>query len=106
MFESAEHRIVDGEVPVLPPDKFLYPAPTGKRRIRPTRFEGYSSDNVVQRQAVINSRSFRIPPCRTEQYKNSFFVRTAAEWNQLSDDDIASAASPARRMSPPELPLH
>ncbi|XP_070195592.1 uncharacterized protein [Littorina saxatilis] len=107
------NRISEGLIPALPPDKFLTPAASRRRRVIPTRFQGYESSNIIERQAVNNTRGFRIPTCKTDQYKNSFFERTIAEWNQLSDADLparpaqpASAASSALRLPSSGLPQH
>ena len=32
----------------------------------------------------------KIPDSKTEQYKNSFFVRTVADWNKLEDTVITA----------------
>jgi hypothetical protein len=101
---SLLYRITEGLIPALPPQNFLTPANTSRRRIRPTKFEGYQSTNVIARQAFNNTRAFRIPDSRTEQYRSSFFVRTVAEWNQLSEAAVtagsASAFTPALCRSP------
>ena len=43
------------------------------------------SDSTIARHEIRNSCGFRIPDSKTEQYKNSFFVRTVADWNKLED---------------------
>jgi hypothetical protein len=89
------NKVAEGLIPALPPEKFLTPAVSGRRRVVPTRFQGHDSNNIIERQAVNNARGFRIPTTKTDQYRNSFFVRTVAEWNQLSDADL-----PARPTRP------
>jgi len=42
-----------------------------------------SNDNTIARQEIQNSCGFKIPDSKTEQYKNSFFIRTVANWNKL-----------------------
>ena len=37
-----------------------------------------------------NSKCFQIPPAKKEVYKNSFFVKTIKEWNQLEPQTVAS----------------
>ena len=32
----------------------------------------------------------KIPDSKTEQYKNSFFVRTVADWNKLEDTAVTA----------------
>ena len=41
--------------------------------------------NTIARQEIRNSCGLKIPDSKTEQYKNSFFVRTVADWNKLED---------------------
>ena len=40
------------------------------------------SDSTIARHEIRNSCGFRIPDSKTEQYKNSFFVRTVTDWNK------------------------
>jgi len=49
------------------------------------------STDIVTRQSRINSKSVEVPPeAKSEQYKNSFFVRTAIDWNNLEDNIVQS----------------
>ena len=48
--------------------------------------------NTIARNEILNTRSFKIPGSKTEQYKSSFFVRTVADWNKL-DDNVVTADS-------------
>jgi hypothetical protein len=92
---SLLYRITEGLIPALPPHNFLVPENTSRRRIRPTRFEGFQSTNIVARQAMNNTRGFRIPDSRTEQYRSSFFVKTIVEWNQLSEAAVTTGSTSA-----------
>ena len=104
-------RIAEGLIPTLPPEKFLTTAPSGRRRIVTTKFRDYESINIIEQQVVNNSLGFQIPNSRKAQYSNSFFVRSVAEWNQLSDTDLphkparptsaASTAPDISGLSPP-----
>ena len=61
----------EGLVPSIPPEEFLQLV-RAKRQIRA---------KLIDRQVYItNDKGFKIEQCRTEQYKNSFFVRTAIDW--------------------------
>ena len=60
-------------------DNFLKP----KRHIRPRKYSDHISKNIVDRHSVNNNRCFVIENCKTGQLKQSFFVRTVVEWNQL-----------------------
>ena len=57
----------------------------------------------------------KIPVSKTEQYKNSFFVRTVADWNKLEDtvvtaDSVTAFSSAVGRVlqgaAPPPPPPH
>ena len=71
----------------MPPDNLLTPADRSRRRIRPTTFKDCSYDNTITRQEIRNSCGLKIPGSKTEQYKNSFFIRTVADWNKLEVED-------------------
>ena len=45
---------------------------------------------MVDRHSVTNDRSFVIKNCRTEHLKQSFFVKTVAEWNHLGTGTVRS----------------
>ena len=69
-------------MPAINPEEFLnYQKP--KRQIKPKQFTGYKSTNLVEKHSVNNDRAFTIEQCKSEQLKNSFFVKTIIEWNHL-----------------------
>ena len=39
-------------------------------------------------QKTNNTRCFIVPTAHTEQFKNSFFVKTIADWNQLNASQV------------------
>ena len=73
---------------VLPADAFLTAANRNRRTIRPTTYEGYETHNILQGQANNNSRCFKVPHSKTDQYRGLFFVKTVIEWNTLTNDII------------------
>ena len=80
------HKIVEGEIPALPPDKFLTPAEENKRKIKLVKpFGNAVNENILQKYSYNNSRGFKVPTTRTEQYERSFFVQTVADWNKLEE---------------------
>ena len=89
------YKITEGLIPALPPQDFLTPANSGRRKIKPTRYEDHATTNIMERQATKNSRGFQIPACRTEQYRNSFFVKTALEWNHLCEATVTAGSARA-----------
>lgn len=104
------YRIAGDEIPALPSRQFLTPINTTRRRVRPTKFEGFQTTNLVERHAINHSRGFKVPDSRTEQYRNSFFVRTVMDWNQLSEATITAGSvgaftSALRKSGPAATPL-
>lgn len=87
------YKITGGQVPAIPPESFLTPADKTKRKITSTKFHGCTSENPVEKRVYNNSRPFKIPDSRSEPYRNSFFVRTPAEWNRLQDSVVHSATA-------------
>ena len=85
------YKIVEGLTPAIPPADYLKPIEV-KRRIRATRYTGFETSNIVTAHEKNNSRCFANPPAKTQVYRNSFFVKTIREWNQL-DETIVTAPS-------------
>ena len=79
------YKVVEGLVPAIPVDDFLKPQKP-KRHIRPRKYSDHISKNIVDRHSVNNNRCFIIENCKTEQLKQSFFVRTVVQWNQLDTE--------------------
>ena len=85
-------KVVEGLVPAMPPDQFFTPKTSNKRRIKAKKFEDCITKNIVNKSVHNNSRPFEIPSSSTDQYRQSFFVRTTEEWNHL-DEEIVTAKS-------------
>ncbi|CAC5403687.1 unnamed protein product [Mytilus coruscus] len=80
-------KVVEGKIPALPPDdliKFHRP----KRQIRATTFNNFIIKNIRDQQVRNNKRAVIVPNSKTDQFKNSIFVRTAVEWNHLEDSVV------------------
>ena len=75
------HKVVEGLVPAMPVEQFLkplpLPVPANKRQIRPTKFQDFTVENIIDRQATLNSSPFLVPHSNTEQHKNSSFFLSA-----------------------------
>ena len=74
-------------VPAIPLQWYLTPKRQG-RSIRAKVYEGFNTTNTVDRPACVNSQDFNLPPSKTDQYRQSFFIRTALEWDHLSDSIV------------------
>ena len=81
-------RVVEGLVPTLPPQDFLQPQKQG-HLINPVIKTDFQTSNVTNRYARNNNRTYVVPHCATEKLKN-FFIRTAADWNQLDNNIVHS----------------
>ncbi|KAK3106866.1 hypothetical protein FSP39_001700 [Pinctada imbricata] len=80
-------KVVEGLVPAIPPDTYLVPV-LNKRRIRAKRFTDFEARNVVH--SSNHTRCFNIPTCNSVTRKNSFFIRTVTEWNELDNHQVLS----------------
>ena len=83
------YKVVEGLVPAIPADEFLKPKKP-KRQIRSRKYTDYITKNLVDRHSVNNDRCFEIENCNTEQLRQSFFVKTIVEWNQLETKVVHS----------------
>ncbi|KAK7105620.1 uncharacterized protein [Littorina saxatilis] len=83
------YRVVEGLVPALPSHQFLTEQKQG-RKIRPVRHPDHHTSNIVSQFSRNNSRPYSVPQGRTDQFRNSFFVKTAQDWNLLEDNTVTS----------------
>ena len=65
------YKVVKGHVPAINIDHYLR-AQKPKRTIRAKQFEDFVKKNIVERSVCNNNQL----PAKTEQFRNSFFVRT------------------------------
>ena len=79
------YRTVRGSIPALPTETF-FRAP--KNKLQTQHFPDHVSSNFVQQLTTNNTRCFIVPTAHTEQFKNSFFVKTIVDWNQLSESQV------------------
>ena len=64
-----------------------------KRPIRPRTIKDYKNQNIVTQIARNNSRCFKVELCKrdcryTTTKNNSFFPRTARDWNNLDESAV------------------
>ena len=81
------YKVVRGMVPAINTDEFLIPI-RNKRQIKPRLQSDFHSTNIVEKFSTNHMECFKIPDSHTEQYRNSFFVRTVSEWNQLEESQF------------------
>ena len=77
------YKVVEGLVPAIPPNEFLKPS-RQKRQVKVKNFENCETKNILDRHISNNDRGYIVEHCKTEQLKQSFFVRTVVEWNHLN----------------------
>ena len=61
-----------------------------KRLIKAKQFSDFKSKNIVEQQVTNNSKCFVIDNANTDQYRNSFFVKTVIKWNHLDENTISA----------------
>jgi hypothetical protein len=86
-------KTTKGLLPSMPPNTFFNHQPRQKRKIKPKSYSDHVTTNIVNRYATNNTRGYIVPEATTEQLRNSFFVKTVVEWNQL-DERIVTQETP------------
>jgi hypothetical protein len=81
------YKVVEGKVPALPFHEFLTPI-RNKRKVRARDLSDFEHTHFVSTYAHNNSRGFKVDTCKTTNYKQSFFIRTTIDWNNLEDDVV------------------
>ncbi len=84
--------MVEGLVPAINHYEFLVKSKP-KCKIKPKRFDNFENANIVNNSDKNNSKALETTVtsiCNTEQYKNSFFIKSVIHWNQL-DEEIVHA---------------
>ena len=82
------YKVVKGHVPAINIQHYLR-AQRPKRTIRAKKFEDFVKTNIVEKSVCNNNQCFVPIQANSESYKNSFFVRTTYDWNQLSDSAVS-----------------
>ena len=84
------YEIAEGLIPAIPAESFLTPV-RNQRQIKVTSRSDFTSSNIIRRFARNNSRCFSLGSAKTDTNRNSFFVRTVSDWNNLTE--VVSAKS-------------
>ena len=66
------YEMGQGLVPAMPIDRFPRLLQTDKRQIKPTKFRDFLVTNVIENQAILNSRPFQVLHSNIDQYNYSF----------------------------------
>ena len=78
------YKIAAGLIPAIPAEPFLTPV-RNKRQIKITSRSDFTSSNIIRRFARNNSHCFSLGSAKTDTYRDSFFVRTVSDWNNLTE---------------------
>ena len=88
------YKIAGGLLPAIPPDPYLTPS-RPKRKIKARSFGDFVASNPIVKHQRINDRCFELPEAATKVYENSFFVKTIADWNQLTNSIVSAPSTEA-----------
>ena len=86
------YKVVEGHVPAINLEHYLQPL-RPKRTIRAKQYEQYIYQNIVENSVNNNSKCFKPIQAKSDNYKNSFFVKTVLDWNKLSDTLVNSTST-------------
>ena len=88
------YNIVEGNVPAIGPSDFLIPS--RDHRVRKAKREAdFIYDKNADRRVINNDRGFKVQTYKTDLLNNSFFVRTAVDWNQLDTKTVHARSADA-----------
>ena len=80
-------KIVRGMVPAIHSADFLSPI-KAKRQIRAKKYSDYQCKNVVEKSVTNNSQCYSIISASSQNFKNSFFIKSVIDWNHLEEGVI------------------
>ena len=90
-------KITQGLTPAIQIQNHLTPLENDKRKIRARQFENFVTSNPIDKYNQNNNNCFRIPNTRKPECRNSFFLKTAQEWNSLDKETVTAASINAFR---------
>jgi hypothetical protein len=79
--------VVEDMISATPP-QIIIQFQKHRRQIRGRKFENHVSSNIISNQEKNNSRAVTVTSSRTDQHKNSVFIRTAIDWNHLEESIV------------------
>ena len=83
-------KISERLVPAIDKETYLVPPRTGRKITASKKFEGSEATNYVTKYEQNNSKPYVIPHSTKEQYRQSYFPKTIAEWNLLGDSVVTA----------------
>ena len=83
------YKVAMNLTPAIDPTEYLTPL-RKKRQIKAKQFRDYQSANIVERSVNNNSKCFVLENAKTQNYRFSFFINTAYDWNHLEDSIVCA----------------
>ena len=77
---SLMYNVVEGHVLAINKDDYIQPQ-MQRPAIQATQFKDNEHKSIVENYSTNNTKCFKPIPATTENFKNSFFVRTIYDWN-------------------------
>ena len=60
-----------------------------RRQAKTKTFDNYTQEEQIKSNISKNTKTLVVPRSNHSQYKNSFFVKTPLEWNNLGDEIVS-----------------
>ena len=83
------YKVVNGHVPAINPEDYLTKV-TGRRRAKPSIYKDCVVLKQFDRSVRKHNNCYQTTAGRTEQFRNSFFIRTVVDWNNLDETSISA----------------
>ena len=81
--------MVEGHEPAINIEHYLKSErPKRTLTISAKQYEDFVTKNIIENSVCNNSKCFKPVIAKTENYRNSFFVKTLYDWNKLSEDIV------------------
>ncbi len=87
------YKLTNNQIPAMPPQDFitsyhLEQRERPQRNIKAKEFPDYEYENIVQKRTIKNDIPLSIPDSTCTQFRESYFVRTIIDWNQLENNVV------------------
>ena len=90
-------KIVQGLTPAIEIKNHLEPINYNRRQIRAKKYDNCVSNNPIEKYHQNHNKCFKIPHSTKVELENSFFFRTAIDWNNLKQETVDAASINAFR---------
>ena len=81
------YKVIEGMVPAINPEEYIT-FTRNKRIIRRRNDPNFNTTNIIDKYTTNNDRGIQVKQIKTEQYKNSFFPKSAIDWNHLDSETV------------------